>query len=258
VSQRQLYGLSIDALTIDDVVALCADAIGTRQPLLLGVVNAAKIVNMRRQEKLRASLMECNLLLADGQSVVWASRLLGQSLPERVAGIDVFERLLAVADNHQGAIYLLGAQSDVLIALRQRIADRYPGIRVVGARDGYFSPDASGEVADEIRRAHPDMLFLGMASPKKENFLADYGASLGVPVVHGVGGSFDVFAGVTRRAPMAWRRLGFEWLYRLLQEPRRLWRRYLTTNIAFIGLTIREWVAPTPPYSKIGRSSVDL
>lgn len=235
-----MFGLKIDALTLDDVVWYCRRAVAQRQRLLIGVVNAAKVVNLRSDADLRESLLECDLVLADGQSVVWAGRVLHQRLPERVAGIDLFVRLLELADQENRSIYLLGAKPEVLARLAEVITGRYPGLRIVGRRDGYFSDEQGAEVAAEIRASGADMLFLGMVSPKKEIFLGRYGADLGVPVLHGVGGSFDVLAGVTARAPQLWQRAGMEWAYRLVQEPRRLWRRYLRTNTRFVVLLFQE------------------
>lgn len=247
---RPLFGLRIDPLTCDQVLARADVALREHQRLLVGVVNAAKVVNLRRDPLLRDSLLEADVLLADGQSVVWASHLLRRPLPERVAGIDLFERLLALADAEHRSVYLLGARPDVLATLVTRLRERFPGARVAGARDGYFTDDEAAQVAADIAASGAEMLFLGMVSPKKETFLAAHGDELGVPVLHGVGGSFDVLAGVTRRAPRSWQRLGLEWAYRLVQEPRRLWRRYLVTNTRFIGLTLAELVRPTPPYSR--------
>jgi N-acetylglucosaminyldiphosphoundecaprenol N-acetyl-beta-D-mannosaminyltransferase len=246
--ERQLlFGLYVDCLRLDEAVARCNEALRTRQPILLGALNAAKIVTLRHDHALRNALLGCDLLLADGQSVVWASRLLGHPLPERVAGIDVFEHLLALAHREARSVYLLGAKPEVLETLERRLGERWPTLRIAGRHHGYFSDAQSGEIAADISRSGADMLFLGMGSPNKEIFLARFGASLGVPVLHGVGGSFDVLAGITKRAPLAWQRMGLEWAYRLLQEPRRMWRRYLVTNSLFIALTFREALSPTPP-----------
>jgi N-acetylglucosaminyldiphosphoundecaprenol N-acetyl-beta-D-mannosaminyltransferase len=237
---------------MDEVVGLCATSLRSRRRTLVGVVNAAKIVKLQRDPVLRDSLLDCDVLIADGQSVVWASRLLRAPLPERVTGIDLFERLLQLADRDGRSVYLLGARPEVLDVLQQRIRERFPGVIVAGVHDGYFDVRDSGVVAADIARSHADMLFIGMTTPKKEIFLGAYGDRLGAPVLHGVGGSFDVMAGLTKRAPVRWQRLGLEWLYRLLQEPRRLGRRYLTTNSAFIGLTLKELFRPTPAYSEDG------
>jgi N-acetylglucosaminyldiphosphoundecaprenol N-acetyl-beta-D-mannosaminyltransferase len=117
-------------------------------------------------------------------------------------------------------------------------------LRIVGSRDGYFTDDEAAEVAADIRACGADMLFLGITSPKKEIFLGRYSDELSVPVLHGVGGSFDVLAGMTRRAPERWQKMGMEWAYRLLQEPRRMWRRYLITNSAFVAMTLQELMRP--------------
>lgn len=246
--QRQLFGLWIDALTVEEVVCLAESSLESRRRLLIGVVNAAKVVHARSDPLLRDSLLACDLLLADGQSVVWASRLLGYRLPERVAGIDLFEELLGLAHRDGRSVYLLGATPAVLRAVQDRIRDRWPGARIAGSRDGYFGDSESGQVAADIAASGADMLFLGMPSPKKEIFLAAHEAYLGVPVLHGVGGSFDVLAGLTRRAPARWQRWGMEWLYRVLQEPGRLWKRYLTTNAAFVVLMVRERLHRSPLY----------
>jgi len=244
--RMMLFGLNIDSVRISEAVERCRQAVLTREPVLVGVLNAAKIVNLRHDPTLRDAILECNLLLADGQSVVWASRLLRRPLPERVAGIDLFEGLLDLAHREHRSIYLLGARPQVLAALERTIGRRWPGLRICGSRNGYFDDSDAAEVAADIRASGADMLFLGMASPKKETFLRRFHAELGVPVLHGVGGSFDVLAGVTRRAPLGWQRLGLEWAYRLLQEPGRMWKRYLVTNTAFIALTLREALRPTP------------
>lgn len=247
--RRRLFGLQVDALTAEDVVHLAESSAASRQRLMIGVVNAAKVVHLRSDRLLRDSLLECDVLLADGQSVVWASRLLGQPLPERVAGIDLFELLLGLADREHRSVYLLGARPEVLRAVEQRIGVSWPGARIAGSRDGYFDSSESAQIAADIASSGADMLFLGMPSPTKEIFLATHGAALGVPVLHGVGGSFDVLGGVTKRAPERWQRWGLEWLYRVIQEPGRLWKRYLTTNTAFLFLLVRERLRPAPVYA---------
>jgi N-acetylglucosaminyldiphosphoundecaprenol N-acetyl-beta-D-mannosaminyltransferase len=121
------------------------------------------------------------------------------------------------------------------------VAERYPGARVVGHHDGYYTDEEA--VAAEIASCRPDMLFLGMTSPKKEKFLERYQPTMGVPVTHGVGGSFDILAGVTKRAPESWQRMGMEWAYRLVQEPGRMWKRYLRTNVLFSVMVAKALVS---------------
>jgi len=138
-------------------------------------------------------------------------------------------------------VFCLGATREVVAEAVRRLEEMYPNVRFVGARDGYYRPEEEAALAEEIRAARPDVLFVAMTSPKKEDFLARWSRELGVPVWHGVGGSFDVAAGKVQRAPGAWQRLGLEWLYRVKQEPRRLWKRYLVTNLAFVYLLAQEW-----------------
>lgn len=249
---RSLFGLDIAPLTLPDTVALAVAAVRAHERMLIGVVNAAKVAKLKADPVLRDSLLESDVLLADGQSVVWASRVLGCPLPERVAGIDLFEALLEVADRDHLRVFLLGARPEVLAQVQAEIARRWPGVVIAGARNGYFDESESGAVAEQIAGTDADMLFLGMTTPKKEIFLGRYGDRLGVPVLHGVGGSFDVLAGVTRRAPLRWQRLGLEWAYRVLQEPGRLWRRYLVTNLLFLGLVGLEALHRRPPYPRPG------
>lgn len=202
-------------------------------------INAAKLVAMREDAQLRAIVNRCEVISADGQSVVWASRLLGDPLPTRVAGIDLMHQLLARAEQRGYRVYILGAKADVLARACEFILERHPKLQLVGARDGYFSESEDPEVAAEVAGARPDILFVAISSPRKEYWLGRYGRQLGVPFVMGVGGSVDVLAGVTRRAPVALQRLGLEWAYRLAQEPGRLWRRYLHTNVRFLCLVAR-------------------
>jgi N-acetylglucosaminyldiphosphoundecaprenol N-acetyl-beta-D-mannosaminyltransferase len=196
----------------------------------------------------------CDIVVADGQAVVWASRVLRAPLPERVAGIDLFMRLLAEAEPRGIPVYFLGAKKDVLDTMIGEVRSRFPALPIAGHRNGYFEDAEQEAVADAIHASGAHLLFLGMTSPKKEIFTAAYGKRTGVYVVHGVGGSFDILAKVTKRAPRVWQRLGLEWLYRLLQEPRRLARRYLTTNAAFLAMTARELIRRTPAAGSANRS----
>lgn len=241
-----LFGIAVHAVTMTQAVEVCEAAIDSRRPLTVGVVNAAKLVNLRRDPALRGAVTACDLVVADGQAVVWASRLLGAPLPERVAGIDLFTELLGEASRRAQRVFLLGAAQDVLDLVVQRVHRDYPGVVVVGAQHGWFDPSESPQVAEAVRAARPDLLFVAMTSPRKELLLDTWSQFMDVPVCHGVGGSFDVLAGRTRRAPERWQRWGLEWLYRVGQEPGRLWRRYLVTNTRFLGLVAAERLRPTP------------
>ncbi|MGE4092133.1 MAG: WecB/TagA/CpsF family glycosyltransferase [Candidatus Binatia bacterium] len=243
---QMVLGTAIHAATMAQVLAVIEETIAHRRQLRIGVVNAAKIVNMRRDQTLYDDVASSDLVLADGMPVVWAAWLLGQYLPERVAGIDLMFGMLQQGNLHHYRVYCLGATDEVLAAVVARIHEEYPHVTVVGAQNGYFSAVEEERVATAISEAQPDILFVGMTSPKKEKFVARWSTKLGVPVCHGVGGSFDIMAGKVQRAPERWQRLGLEWLYRVMQEPRRLWKRYLVTNILFCGMVLRELARRQP------------
>ena len=227
-------------MTMDEVMGRVGEAVRTRGRLLIGVVNVAKMVNMRRDALLNESVRSSDVILADGMGVVWGLRVLGQRLPERVPGIDLMYRMLEEGRTRKYRVYCLGATEEVSRAAARRIADEYPGIQVVGRRDGYFSEEEEPGLAEEIKATGADILFVAMSPPKKERFLARWFDELDVPVCHGVGGAFDVFVGKTQRAPVLWQRVGMEWMYRIVQEPRRMWRRYLVTNTLFAWMLLAE------------------
>jgi N-acetylglucosaminyldiphosphoundecaprenol N-acetyl-beta-D-mannosaminyltransferase len=240
----ELMGLSFDALTMDTAVARCLDLCrAPRSSHTVITANASHLCMMRRDPELARACKEGHLTLADGMSVVWALRASGQRIPERVTGVDLMAHLLAAAGKHRLRVYFLGARREVVTALVEGARAQYPDIEIAGFRDGYFAPDAHLSIVEEIRTARPDMLFVGMPSPFKETWCERHRQRLDVPVIIGVGGSFDVLAGFIRRAPLMMQSLGLEWFWRLLMEPRKLWKRYLTNNSEFIWLASREIVS---------------
>ncbi|MFL5963655.1 MAG: WecB/TagA/CpsF family glycosyltransferase [Gaiellaceae bacterium] len=205
-----------------------------------GALNAAKIVRLQSDTTLRDAVGGCEIITADGQAVVWAGRLLGLPVPERVTGIDLMATLLAAADDRGLRVYLLGARPDVVADVAALVAAQYRRAEVVGSRDGYFDADAEPAVVKAIAAARPHLLFVAIESPKKELFLAAHREAFGACFAVGVGGTFDVLAGRKSRAPSLAQKAGLEWLFRLLQEPRRLGMRYLVGNSRFIALVARE------------------
>jgi len=235
----QMLGATIDALTMEQAVERCELAIESGQPLRQMSVNTAKLVALQDDAAMREAMAGCGLVTADGQGVVWAARLLGARLPQRVAGIDLMHRLLGVANEKGYRVYILGARREVLDVALKRIRNRYPQLILIGSRDGYFEPSETADVCEEIRAVRPDILFIAMSSPKKEHFLGECVSETEVPFAMGVGGAVDIIAGLTRRAPPLLQRLGLEWAYRLAQEPRRLAPRYLSTNVRFAWMLLR-------------------
>ena len=171
--------------------------------------------------------------------VVMGAGFLGHDVPERVAGVDVFHELLAMSAREGLSGFLLGATEEVVSLTASRALALNPGLKLAGYHHGYFWSDEAGTV-EKVRASGAQLLFVAVTSPNKENFINRWRDQLGVSVVMGVGGTFDVVAGKVKRAPLWMRRWGLEWLYRVLQEPRRTWRRYLVTNAKFGGLLVRE------------------
>ena len=235
-----LLGCPIDALGMEATLGRCIELIERRQgPVRQVSVNAAKVVEWEGNPALREFVRGCEVISADGQAVVWAARLLGRPLPERVAGIDLMGGLLAEAERRQLSIYVLGAREEVLQRALERVRELHPRLRIAGSRNGYFDAAELPAVVAGVRRAAPDLLFVAMPSPMKESWLDVHLEETGVPFGMGVGGSIDVLAGEYRRAPRWMQRCGAEWLYRLLQDPRRMWRRYLVGNLRFGWIVLR-------------------
>lgn len=242
--RAELLGLSFDTVTMEAVVARCLALCGaSRTSHTVVTVNASHLCMLRRDTELARACRAGHLIVADGMSVVWALRASGQPAPERVAGVDLMEQLLAAAGKHRLSVYFLGARHEVINALVEKSRTQYPGLEIAGFRDGYFSQSDHLAIVEEIRASGASMLFVGMPTPFKETWVERHRERLQVPVIVGVGGSFDVLAGFISRAPRRLRLLGLEWFWRLLMEPRKLWKRYLTTNSEFIWLAGQEIAA---------------
>ena len=203
------------------------------------VVNVAKLVNMQNDEKLRKSVESCDIVNIDGMGVVWGARFLGHNIPERVSGVDLFLNLLLAAERTGKSVYFLGAKPNVVAEVEIWARKKHPKLIIAGAHHGYFW-DNEVEMVQSIKSSGADILFVAITSPKKENFIDRWKDELGVKFVMGVGGTFDVVSGRVKRAPLWMQNSGLEWLFRVIQEPRRMWKRYLVTNTKFAILLVKE------------------
>jgi N-acetylglucosaminyldiphosphoundecaprenol N-acetyl-beta-D-mannosaminyltransferase len=237
--RTDLLGCSVDVLTMAETVDLARVAMRDRRRLQHVALNVAKFVNMRSDRILYSDVMGSDVIGIDGMGIVLALRLFGVPVKERVAGVDLFWEVLTVCARDGFRPFLLGATPDVLNRAANVIVAHFPSIQLAGTRDGYFRPDQEAEVVEQIIDSKADCLFIAMPTPRKERFLSAHRDRLGVPFVMGVGGSFDVVAGYVRRAPPIMQSMGLEWLYRVYQEPRRMWWRYVRTNTLFAGMLIR-------------------
>jgi N-acetylglucosaminyldiphosphoundecaprenol N-acetyl-beta-D-mannosaminyltransferase len=234
--RKSFLGCPVDILSMAQTVELARGAMRNRQRLQHVALNVAKFVNMRSDPVLSTDVASSDIVSIDGMGIVWGARALGLPVKTRVTGVDLLSELLAVCAQEGFRPYFLGATPIVLRQAAERVRDRYPAIQFAGLTDGYFKKDQEADVVRSIQSSGADCLFIGMPTPRKERFLAAYRDQLGVPFIMGVGGSFDVLAGAVRRAPPSMQRLGLEWLYRIYQEPRRMWWRYAKTNALFAGI----------------------
>jgi N-acetylglucosaminyldiphosphoundecaprenol N-acetyl-beta-D-mannosaminyltransferase len=227
-----------DPLTLEQCVQRLFADMASGQRGWLATVNVAILMMMRENPELQRFVDRATWTVADGQPLIWASRWFGTPLPERVTGVDLVECLCERAQADGLGIYLLGASQDIIDTLAQRLGQRYPRLRLHHA-NGYFQADEAPARAAAVAATGASILLVGMGVPRQEHFIEHQWDHLGVKLAIGVGGSFDVLAGLRDRAPLWVQRIGMEWAYRLVQEPRRLWRRYLVTNTRFVLLLLR-------------------
>lgn len=230
----------VDCMDMQETVERIEDYIRNKEICQHVVVNVSKFVEMRNNVELQRIISDCQIINADGMPLVWASKLLGKPLPSRVAGVDLFQELIGVCSVKGYKPFFFGAKEWVLEKMVKTFKRKYPDLNVAGYRNGYFSEEEAPQIAEYIKDSGADMLFVGFSSPMKENFLNKWMPVMQVPFCMGVGGSFDIVAGKTKRAPLWMQNVGLEWLYRIYQEPRRMWKRYAKTNPIFCWLLVKE------------------
>jgi len=236
----QILGAPLDNVSMPEALERIEVFLREKVPRQHVSINVHKIVMLQRDPRLREVVEASDLATADGQPVVWAARLLGRPLKGRITGIDLMENLVALAAQKGYRVYFLGAQKEVVARAVDHYRSRYARLNVAGWADGYWSPAEEPRIVSEIERARPDILFVALNSPRKENFIHEHREQMRVPFAMGVGGAFAVAAGMVRRAPPWVQRTGLEWLWRMFQEPLRLSRRYSADGLAFASLFLRE------------------
>ncbi|MDO5409681.1 MAG: WecB/TagA/CpsF family glycosyltransferase [Lachnospiraceae bacterium] len=236
----KFLGTFVDNLTMEETIEEVDKYIYKNKPLHLIGVNADKINELSKDFKLRKLVNECGIINADGASVVWASKVLHLPIKERVAGIDLMLKLVKLAEKKKYSIYLLGAKQEVVEKTAETLQKSYPGLHIAGYRNGYFTESEWPQIAEEIEKSKAQLVFVGISSPMKE-YLIEYFQKRNMnQVFMGVGGSFDVISGNIPRAPEWVQKIGMEWFFRFLQEPQRLWKRYLIGNTIFVFRVYRE------------------
>lgn len=233
-------GCPMDLMTSREFLDQVVAAVDGGQPAkVVQFVNANKVAKVHGDHQLGRILWRADYVLTDGQPLLPMARCLGIRVPERIDGIGLMGQMLQLADQHGYSVYLLGARQEVVEACAERIRSQYPRLRIAGLRNGYFAMAEAEAVAAEVAATSPDLLFLGLGSPQKELLAERCRHQFHARVIQGVGGSFDVMAGLVRRAPRWMQAMGLEWLFRVCQEPRRMFWRYATTNTLCLWLFAR-------------------
>lgn len=240
--RARVLDVEIDRYTFDETMKKIGQFIKQGKPRKIFTYNVALHVWARDKPELKKIYRTCDILPCDGVGMYYASKILGDPVPEVVNGSDLFFRLLEVGPKKGYRVFLLGTKDEILERAVANAKEQYPGIKIVGWHNGFFSLREEPAVAEMIRKAKPDLLFLAMSSPKKEEFIERNIKTMNVPVTIGVGGSVDILAGVYTRAPLWMQKAGLEWFYRFIQEPRRMWKRVIVTSSVFIFLVMKEYM----------------
>ena len=223
-SAVSVLGIPIAPFTMEESVSVIDGLIKNKKPSLIATANAEMVMMAQQDNVLADILRSAALVVPDGAGVVWAARQLGRPVPQRVAGYDLVQKLLSVSGHKGYRLYFLGAAPGIAAKAKLYAEQKHPGVAIVGVRDGYFQPADEDAVIAEITECRPDILLVALGVPRQEKWLANNLGRLRVPVVMGVGGTFDVMAGVVTRAPAWMQQSGLEWLYRLLKQPHRALR----------------------------------
>ena len=240
----KILDVEVDPITMDEAIDMFGHLIKERRPSLVFTINVDVCMKIHRDPELRAISRAADLVLVDGTPMMWAARFLGTPLPGRVSGADFVPAFCQVAAERGYRIFFLGGGSGIAEAAQRHLEARYPGLRIVGTYAppfGFENDDRENDmIISVVRRVRPDVLFTAFGAPKQEKWLFRFRDDLAVPVLMSVGATFDYLAGRLKRAPMWMQRAGLEWTFRLSQEPRRLWRRYLVDDSSFAYHVLRQ------------------
>lgn len=232
----EVLGAPIDPWTMEETVEATDRIVSEGTFAHLIGVNADKLLQMRDDPWMDACVRRCEVVNADGASMVMAAERLGLAVPERVAGVDLMRELCALAERKRYPVYLLGAKAEVVVKAAEALTWDFPALRIAGCRDGYFGEDEFDRVAEEVMDEGPAIVFVGITSPKKERLIERFRELGATGAFVGVGGTFDVVSGCIPRAPLWMQRANLEWLFRMAQEPRRLVKRYVVGNARFFRI----------------------
>jgi len=245
-SQVDIMGIGFNNLTMEETIEKVEQLINAQKPSMIFTLNVHRTVSAIQNRSIKEIYDIADIILPDGVPLVWISRILGNPLKERIAGADLFPLFCETASRKGYKIFLLGAAPGIAEKTKEILEKRHSGIKVVGT----FSPsfgfendvDENRKIVSIIKKANPDVLFIALGHPKEEEWILKYRNEIKVPVSIGIGATFDFISGKLRRAPKWLQTIGLEWFFRICQEPRRLWKRYLIGNTYFIWLVFRKYL----------------
>lgn len=237
LERTEILGCRLDVVDMTGALQVIEDAVKNRELSQVITLNAEMIYRAQHDWQLRDIYSQARLVTPDGIGVVWALRRAGWQIGRRVTGIGLTLNILELAREKNWRIFFLGAKPGVAQEAARKLAAAENPLEVAGVHHGYFADEESPAIIELIRATRPDILLVGLGAPRQDIWIAQHLDELQVPVCIGVGGTFDVLAGKVRRAPRFWRRLGMEWLYRLLSEPSRIGRQLALPRFAWLVLT---------------------
>lgn len=227
IDSVNILGVSVARMALNDVLDWVRIMVEQGKPRHIVTANAEIIYKAHKEPAFMELIKKADLLIADGSGVIWASKILGDSIPERVTGVDLTEQIFCLAEDRDWGIYFLGARPEVVEKAVLNTLSRHTKLKVAGYQHGYYSQEETETVLSNITSVKPDILLVAMGVPGQEQFIQKYIKELNVPVALGVGGTFDILAGTATRAPRWMQERGLEWLYRFYKEPSR-YKRMLT------------------------------
>jgi len=231
-------------LTMQETLDVIEEFVAEGQPVYLGSINADMIVRCNRDGAFAQYYKKCHLCLTDGVPVLWASKFLGTPIKEKVAGSDLVPRLCELAQAKGYKLYFLGGRPGAAAAAKAKLLNNFPHLKIVGTYAPPFGfekdPQELKTIEAKIRQAKPDILLVGLGAPKQEQWIRQHYQHLGVPIMMGVGVTFEFIAEIVKRAPEWMQKIGLEWSWRLMMEPRRLWKRYLIDDMQFFSLVLKQ------------------
>ncbi len=242
--KTKIADVEIDNISMQETLDKVEDFIRSKTNKFIVTPNVDHIIRLRKDAKFRKCYKSSSLILADGMPILWAASFLGMPLKEKVSGSDLFFKLCELSARKGYKLFFLGGREGASKKSAEVMSKKFPSLRVVG----FYCPPFGFEndtketsrILEAIKKVSPDILFIGVGSPKQEKWIYDHKEEYNVPVSIGVGAAFDFASGVVRRSPIWMQKIGLEWLWRLMMEPKRLWKRYLIDDPVFFWLVVKQ------------------